>query len=121
MIKTVYLPRLLLDHGDLYARVKLATVIHKAYPHLNIHLFGTNRKWIREVYAASQECPFIRSVDTSLPFVAAQANVQLHTRLPLVGNRQLDFFEHAVSREERLLATYNVDVFLKWARGESCD
>lgn len=69
-ISTVYLPRLLIrESQNNYARINLARAIYAQFDtRLDIHLFGSAPEWPRESLAASTEAPFIRGIDTSMPY-----------------------------------------------------
>lgn len=78
-VGTIGLPRHLLETLNLPAvRIDLANWIHDTFGQtFSIHLLGTSHLWPSEVKRAAMYAPFIRSVDTSLPFNYAIANKQL--------------------------------------------
>jgi len=127
-ISTVYLPRLLLQKGDRYARIALANNIHNTYPELNIHMFGASVVWPLEMLAISKEAPFVRSMDTSMPFNFAIASKRLGVdyRQANPGRVQNYFdwcpndlkFGESAALGAQSLFWYNVQVALRWAGGD---
>lgn len=69
-ISTVYLPRLLIkETQSARVRMNLADRIWDVFDtRLNIHLFGSAPEFPREAQYASLECPYIRGIDTSMPY-----------------------------------------------------
>lgn len=119
-LDVVYLPRLLVDKGDTYARVALAHNIAEAYPgRLQMHAFGASMKWVREVYALCEETT-IRSIDTSLPISLAIAGKSLRTTKHAVGipSRIKDYFQYSnKSVAEYELVRENCKEYLALAEG----
>lgn len=121
-VKVIYLPRLLVAEWDREIRIRLAQRIKAEFPHLEIHLFGANNIWAREVLWAAS-CKVIRSIDTSLPYQAAYANRRLRNLEmgeTLEGvKRPSNYFAADFSDPElRMLVTANVRTYLGWANGQ---
>jgi hypothetical protein len=78
LIKTIGLPRLLLDQFTHDIRLNLAKWAVEQFPNrFDVHLLGTNPKWIREAMFVAKYAPFVRSVDTSMPYNYAIQNLKL--------------------------------------------
>jgi hypothetical protein len=121
LIDIVYLPKLLLNDGDRYARIRLAEMINTKYnERLVIHLFGANKSWPMEVNFIAMQAPFVRSIDTSLPFAAAMQGVRLSTNASegMKIGRAEDYFESHMPYEQKVLAAQNIATYLEWAQGE---
>lgn len=118
VLTTVYLPRLLVTNNDFYARLTMAEWIHKKYPELQIHMFGTSRLWPKEVLAIKEECPYVRSIDTSAPFVYAQAGMVLDA--PALNGleegpaRREDYFKLTDRDFRANILTRNVELIEGW-------
>lgn len=69
-INTVYIPRLLVkESGNVRERIQVAEQIYKDYAgRLEIHMFGSAPEWPREAMAVDTECPYVRGMDTSMPY-----------------------------------------------------
>ena len=64
----IYIPRLLVKVDDKFARLELAALFNHHFPNNDIHLLGASNLWCTEFVEAAQ-IPYIRSMDTSMPFV----------------------------------------------------
>lgn len=118
-VSVVYLPRLLVTSKHPDARLMLAQAIHTRYPELEIHFLGASRKWLQEPVAMAEKVPFVRSIDTSVPFTEAY-----HGRLlgkTMTGlDRPDEYFEWATASDTKLeIIKKNVGRYLGWAKGES--
>lgn len=118
-IDVVYLPRLLVQRHNRFARLRLAEKIHKKYMKLDIHLFGASKYYVDEVLEASQ-MGIIRSIDTSLPYQAA-AMSDMHlvdfARSSHADNlrRVDDYYNHELTDKQVQRAESNVTMYLSWA------
>lgn len=116
LIKTLYIPRLLVKAtSDPLIRVKLANHFKKAYPHLDIHLFGASPMAPKEALYASM-VPSIRSIDTSLPFVAGFHEVSIRL-VKSVPDRPQHYFKAVFNETQLELVHDNVACYLSWVGG----
>lgn len=68
-IKTVFIPRSLLQDASAAARLELAPKIRiLCGTRPNIHFLGSSYVWIAEAKFAARDLPFLRGIDTSAPF-----------------------------------------------------
>lgn len=118
-IGVVYIPRLLVNSNHLEARLLLAHAIHVEWPHLEIHFLGASRLWLQEPLAMATATPFVRSIDTSVPFTEAFYSRPLGKNLQ--GKPRPDrYFGWATSSDIKLeIIEKNVRRYLGWTRGES--
>lgn len=120
MVDTIYLPRLLVKPKEgRNERIKLAYFINNTWGNTyDIHLFGASKYWPGEVCIASQ-LPYIRSIDTSLPYQLSFA-MRTMKRVPGPG-RLVDRPEKYFSQPDKLfpnIDTY-VERYLMWARANT--
>lgn len=120
-VKTVGLPRHMLETLGIKAvRIDLAHWIEDHYPNrFDIHLMGANPVWLPEVRNASKYAPFIRSVDTSMPFSYAieREDLALTTRQI---TRPAKYFDIDWSyRVDGSLLRSNIQTLLGWADATS--
>jgi len=100
-----------------FVRLMLAQNIEANYGRrFQIHLLGTAPTFVRECRTVYADAPFIRSIDTSLPFNYTIAGEVLQVGSPPVG-RPPNYFERIQSMDSVRLAR-NASTFLRWARGE---
>lgn len=116
-VKVIGIPRHVMETLDSKAaRIDLANWIREAYPlRFDIHLLGTNPKWLHEVKAAATYAPHIRSVDSALAF-----NYTIHhTKLATTNKaftRHPRFFTADWSRDVPAnLLRDNIHTFMEWA------
>lgn len=113
-IEIAYLPRLLVD-SDKFARIWLANEIHEHWSDLEIHFFGANSMFPEEVLIAKQ-LPFVRSIDTSLPWQLAYRGEKLRVQAAHKSvSRTQDYFTRKWSPRELRLAAENVLIYKEWA------
>lgn len=122
-ISTVYLPRLLVERrGVRHARIKLAEQIYNAFgDRLNIHLFGSAPSYTREARIAAVDAPYIRSIDTSLPYNLAYNMAALVERSSTSkyesGKRPDNYFEQPAEKFDSAILQENLSVYRSWANG----
>lgn len=116
-VSTVGLPRHMLGTLNSRAcRIDLANWINGNYPsRFDVHLLGTNPGWIPEVRHAAKYAPFIRSVDTSMPFNYALVNEDLDTTSVQVTRPDKYFETDWVRRVNSILLRKNIYTLLRWA------
>lgn len=112
-ISTIYLPRLLVRYSDTSARLWLAHRVHEEFPEKEIHLFGAAAGWPGEVIYA-KNVPFIRSIDTSLPYSYSFYNRRLRAKAKTPISRPANYFDKTA--EEFTHVDKNVERFLEWAK-----
>lgn len=116
-VTTLGIPRHLISTiGPKSIRVTVAKTIYARYGHrFQIHFLGTNAEWPDEVLYASREVPFVRSVDTSMPFNYTLAGRALEVNATPV-NRPDDYFTkwHV---PDRTLLDMNISTIQRWTRG----
>lgn len=84
-VSVIYLPRLLIkEAGDHLARIELVAKLNAEYgSRFEYHFFGSSPLWHAEIRVAA-ELPFVRSMDTSLPYILAYHKKQLEFKKPNV-------------------------------------
>lgn len=125
-IDTVYLPRLLItSRNQRHERIKLADMIHKELgDRLNIHLFGSAPTYVQEVRVAAIDAPYIRSMDTSLPYnltfnrasIIQSPSIWDQDR-GLPGKRPSDYFDLKEENFDKELLEFNMNMVRRWAHG----
>lgn len=119
-IDTVYIPRLLVKKDDVWARIRIAQEIDELYGNrLAIHLFGASPLWCSELHEAARYAPFIRGIDSSMPFNYAHAGSHLSDGYH--HKRPDHYFHFARSLFNPYLATSNVKTYISWAEGNSAE
>lgn len=119
-VKTVYLPRLLIEKsGDPNVRIQLARYIHDARPRLDIHLFGMHSDHPMEVFEAATTAPFIRGVDTSMPYNFAYFRefVGYYDRKG-GASRPPNYFDLPEDKFPKKILSGNLKVMKDWAAGK---
>lgn len=117
VITVIYIPRLLIRPDSLEVRIDLAKRIHARWPHLAIHFFGMNQLWPGEILMAATAAPFIRSVDTSMPYQFAYAAEPMQlgrTASMREISRPNNYFD---INPDNVLVNRNVAKILRWANG----
>jgi hypothetical protein len=111
-VDVIYIPRsLLADSQDPLARIKLANSFHKFWPDKEIHLFGASTYRANEVQFASK-LPYIRSIDTSLPYSSAAMNMSL--RNSNGSGRPDHYFDLVFDTEQQAYMYDNVAQYREW-------
>lgn len=116
-IQVVYLPRLLVaESGDAGARLELASLLNKEYGgRFELHLFGAAPMWPAEIRAAA-DLSFIRSMDTSLPYVMSYWNTHLDMNVTISKlTRPSNYFDQPWDKFTGSSAYVNT--FIAWAEG----
>lgn len=124
---TVYIPRLLIKESeDPIIRIKLAEHIHNVYKdRLHIHMFGCSHLYPREIRDIVKFCPYVRSIDTSLPYSATFHSMSLMQSPSIFGERSEAFirpdgyFIRGKDRFDPDLLEFNLKVFKGWANGQT--
>lgn len=115
-VDTIYIPRLLVRAHHLTARVEMAMAIHEKFGEaFEIHLFGASRWYPGEVRVASRY-PFIRSIDTSIPYCFAFDGRPLRPRTQQVTRPQSYFQRPSYAYKGSGAA---VERYLKWANANT--
>jgi hypothetical protein len=115
-IKTIGLPRLLLEHVDSRSiRIDMANWIGSSYPdRFNIHLLGASTEWVKEPYYVSKYASHIRSIDTSLPYNYGLEGLRINdTRLGKV-DRPKDYFTREHKATGLTTISFNEEVYRSW-------
>jgi len=79
-----------------------------------VHLLGTSYLWPREVYYIARNFPWVRGVDSSMPFNYTIAGEKLEDLRPI--KRPDNYFDYIHNVDEGLLE-YNINTFKEWASG----
>lgn len=114
-IRTIFLPRLLVSKNDLSGRINLADFIHRVEPDLDIHFFGASRYWASEIRKIRDLVPFVRSIDTSLPYTATYLYTTLHAGKEEQAPRPVNYFDLGAGLFEQSLLYANINQYLAWA------
>jgi hypothetical protein len=119
-ITTVGIPRHLIRTTRRQSvRIDIATWIADTFDdRFQVHLLGACDSWPREVYWAARYVPFVRSIDTSMPFNYALQGYHLGWNSPTNISRAGDYFTTSkLNVTTSRLADSNVKMFLGWANG----
>jgi len=117
-VHTIGIPRILItQYKDPDVRIRLSRAIHQAFPAFGIHFLGTNPEALPEVYRAASAAPWVRSVDTSLPFNYALAGVKLSFTSPVIKRPDNYFRTDFGSPMSFNYLRENVTTMIRWARG----
>lgn len=113
-IHSIGIPRHFLEtFGDRYARIKILNELKDSGK--AVHLLGTSAVWSSEVLAVALEHPWVRGVDTSMPFNYAIARVELKDGAEPVSRPEL-YFDRRRTIDLGLLQA-NIDTYLGWVNG----
>jgi hypothetical protein len=112
------LPRLLVTQHHRDVRIDLAKWIHLdlALKDRAIHFLGASSKWPTELREAVREVPFVRSMDTSMPYVYGLDGRSVEGGD--IVNRPPNYFNYRLMEEQREYVFKNVETMLRWAKGE---
>lgn len=118
MISIIYIPRHLVTRFYMEARIELAKLIHAWWPELIIHFFGMNQLWPGEIISAARKVPFVRSVDTSMPYQFAW-----HTEpMRMVRSEGMKYISRPDNyfdiSSDSIHTDRNINKILRWANGE---
>lgn len=115
-ITTVGIPRHFCDI-DKYFRYQVLNVNQEYKDRFKFHLLGTNPKVPNEVSLIADRFPWVRSVDSSLPYNYTLAGVVLTTYAARI-ERPVEYFERDWSGGfDRYLLQDNINTYMRWARG----
>ena len=121
-ITTLGIPRHLVDK-DKYFRYNVLNYLRgfNYDKRFEVHLLGTNPKWPAEICTIADIHPWVRGVDTSLPYNYAIAGKRLDGKNVPSGSeirRPEAYFDKKQDIEFAILAE-NINTYLRWARGAS--
>jgi hypothetical protein len=115
-VDTIGLPRHLLKTlNNTQARIQIATELYDYYGASDlpaIHFLGASPLWCSELEAAAQQVPFIRGMDTSMPFVYGYAQELLSDEKQI--NRPRNYFELPYSEKAFQYSIKNVRTMQDW-------
>jgi hypothetical protein len=114
-IDTLYLPRSMnVRWTSRVARITVAEYLeHKLRGKLKIHFLGGSSLFVDELRQVAKNCPFVRGMDTSLPFNYAFAGRYiLETGIPI--DRPAYFWDAIYNREVSQLLTRNINEMRSW-------
>lgn len=120
-ISVLYLPRLLLSASNMVTiRIKLAEYIQDKFRgNYMIHFLGASALWPEEPMFVSQETPWVRSIDTSLPFIYTWRRARLLDNLPVeLRQREEPYFYSKGSDWDPQLTQINCQQYINWAKGK---
>lgn len=124
LVTTVYIPRLLLsESGHQYERITVATNINDAVDRpVSIHMFGMNADYPMELRQIAEEAPFVRGVDTSMPYNYTFKGLALWEEAIHHGqgprhrvSRPDDYFFLRKEDFDSKLLKANISTFMDWA------
>lgn len=114
---TLGVPRhLLTTLDDRFARHKILGLIASDYGDRNVHLLGTNSIFPNEIRRIAEDFPWVRSVDSSMPFNYTIAERRLSDLEPGI-NRPKGYFEDQIYIDQFSLLDENIATYLGWASG----
>jgi hypothetical protein len=119
-VTTIGIPRHMIRtlHSN-FARIELAKWIHKQDSDLNIHFLGAAPGFPYELYHVRETVPFVRGMDTSMPFNFALLEHAMKDYEIRVFVRPEDYFEAKFNEVQWSFATHNVTVMKEWAHHAS--
>lgn len=101
------------------ARIDLANWVWSNFgERFEIHFLGTDPSWLGEVRKAQVYAPFVRSLDSSLPFNYAIANKYLQTTNEVIRRPDGYFDLNWRPRVNTNLIRSNIKIFMEWANVE---
>jgi hypothetical protein len=115
---TIMIPRHLVTAQEPHARLIVAGALYEYIGDrkVDIHLLGGSRFFPREIYYAAKDYPFIRGMDTSMPFVFGMQGV--HVDEVAVGplHRETDetYWTHRFTEYRAAIARHNVQMMRRW-------
>jgi hypothetical protein len=113
LISVLHLPRSMNHTMGAGSRIKVAQQIHDTYgDRFEIHLLGASASFVKELEVAQREAPWIRSMDTSMPFNYALVGALITDEC--VINRAPGYFDMKFTQEQHRLAGYNIGVMKSW-------
>jgi len=120
-VSVIGIPRHMLETLNVKsARINLAQWITENYPErFDIHFLGTNPVWLPEVRHAVKYVPFVRSVDTSMPFSYAIAGEHLALTKKQITRPTFYFERDWVHGVDGGLLRANIRTLLDWANADA--
>jgi hypothetical protein len=121
-VNTIMIPRHLVTAQQPHARLLFAETLHQwmGVPEIQIHLLGGSRYFPDEIKWAAKDYPFIRGMDTSMPFVFGAHGVLIDEAKtgPEHRNDSEDYWTYEFTPVAVSWARYNVQTMKLWAAGE---
>lgn len=116
-IRTLGIPRhMLTTLNQQAARIDFAHVVNEKYPkRFELHFLGTNPTWVSEVRHTSKYAPFVRSVDTSMPFNYAIAGELLGINSKQITRPNHYFGVDWSHKIDGYLLRSNIQILMEWA------
>lgn len=106
---------LLTTTHNMMARVNTVAHIESTYGRRPVHLLGTNAGWPQEVLHIAMRFPWVRSVDTSMPYNYTIAGRRLRAN-DSIEHRPEAYFDQVRSLDSDLM-TENINTMMEWASG----
>lgn len=118
-ITTIGIPRIYADQiGLINARIDLAREINRLLgDRFYIHFLGAVVAWPLEVKAIAKYAPFVRSIDTSMPFNFTIAGRRLETEQRVKVPRPVDYFTRDFGGLDKTLLKDNIETYKGWLAG----
>jgi hypothetical protein len=120
-VATIMIPRRLVSPEQPHARLQVAQNLYNAgLGGVNIHLLGASKYFPQELRVAARDYPFIRSLDTSMPYVFAQHGVKVDSghMPPHRDSSQKYWGWRPPSQYHRDVVSHNVNTMKRWAAGK---
>lgn len=116
-ITTLGIPRHMLTTVRQQAvRLDLAGWVHTEFPaRFEIHMLGASPSWPREVAALAKYTPFVRSLDTALPFNYSLAGHDMETSSLMMPRPKRYFTYDWCDDVSARLVAKNIRTYLNWA------
>jgi hypothetical protein len=117
LISTIGIPRIAAKH-QANVRIEIATELHARFnERFQIHFLGSVVMWPTEIRAVVKYAPFVRSMDTSLPFNFTIGRTDLEKWPRQVLPRPANYFIKDFGGIDKKLLEHNIETFKGWARG----
>jgi hypothetical protein len=116
---TLGFPRRMTEQrGRTHSRIDMIEqVLHKYGRSFDLHMLGMSRTWPAELKAAARQFgPFVRSMDTSAPWVYTAAGQAL-SEASSPADRENNYFTAPDETYTSILHSHNLDVVMHWAEG----
>jgi|SRR5688572_14195290 len=112
---TIGIPRHLVTTIGPNARVNVLEHIEERYGRIPVHLLGTSKSWVAEILRIAKTHPWVRGVDTSMPYNHAFKSLDLRNKNARVM-RPGGYFTEKQFMNVRLMDD-NIATYLEWASG----
>jgi hypothetical protein len=104
--------------ADVEARIHVLKYIARRWGEdTRVHLLGTNPVWPKEVKTIGKEFPWVRGVDSSMPYNYAIAGFRIDAPDVHMNRPGAYFTADWTGKIDNDTLSYNIDTFLSWARG----